>query len=84
MDRGSQKLECIKLSTFAYNSVHPFLARLRSIGVKGEPPETEADWRRWAAALRQLHRLTRDWPQRPGWRSSTGLLQAETGTKIDL
>src|SRR5439155_2729405 len=24
------------------------------------------------------------WPQRPGWRSSTDLLHAETGTKIDL
>jgi aminoglycoside phosphotransferase (APT) family kinase protein len=34
--------------------------------------------------LRQLHRLTAGWPQRPGWRSSTELLHAETGTKIDL
>src|SRR6476469_1339315 len=38
--------------------------------VEGGPPETEADWRRVAGTLRQLHRLTRDWPQRPGWRSS--------------
>jgi Ser/Thr protein kinase RdoA (MazF antagonist) len=52
--------------------------------VEGEPPETEADWRRVADMLRQLHRLTRGWPQRPGWRSSTDLLHAETGTKIDL
>ncbi len=52
--------------------------------VDGEPPETEADWRRVADTLRQLHRLTRDWPQRPGWRSSTDLLHAETGTKSDL
>jgi membrane protein DedA with SNARE-associated domain len=28
--------------------------------------------------------LTQGWPQRPGWRSSTDLLHAETGTKIDL
>jgi aminoglycoside phosphotransferase (APT) family kinase protein len=28
--------------------------------------------------------LTHGWPQRPGWRSSTDLLHAETGTKIDL
>jgi aminoglycoside phosphotransferase (APT) family kinase protein len=28
--------------------------------------------------------LTQDWPQRPGWRSSTDLLHAETGTRIDL
>jgi hypothetical protein len=28
--------------------------------------------------------LTEGWPQRPGWRSSTDLLRADTGTKIDL
>jgi Ser/Thr protein kinase RdoA (MazF antagonist) len=52
--------------------------------VEGGPPETEADWRRAADVLRRLHRLTRGWPQRPGWRSSTDLLHADTGTKIDL
>src|SRR5215212_9026187 len=52
--------------------------------VEGTPPETEADWRRVADTLRRLHRLTRGWPQRPGWRSSTDLLHAETGTKVDL
>ncbi|HEX8081079.1 MAG TPA: phosphotransferase [Jatrophihabitans sp.] len=52
--------------------------------VEGGPPETEADWRRVADLLRQLHRLTPSWPQRPGWRSSTDLLNAETGTKVDL
>jgi Ser/Thr protein kinase RdoA (MazF antagonist) len=52
--------------------------------VEGGPPETDADWRRVAGTLRQLHRLTQGWPQRPGWRSSTDLLRAETGTKIDL
>lgn len=52
--------------------------------VEGGPPETEADWRRVADVLRRLHRLTRDWPQRPGWRSSTDLLGAEVGTKVDL
>lgn len=52
--------------------------------VEGGPPETEADWRRVADTLRRLHRLTQGWPQRPGWRSSTDLLHAETGTKVDL
>jgi len=52
--------------------------------LEGEPPRTRADWRRVAGALRELHRLTRGWPQRPGWRSSTDLLHAEMGTKIDL
>ncbi|GHJ43108.1 hypothetical protein Cs7R123_04500 [Catellatospora sp. TT07R-123] len=50
----------------------------------GGPPETRADWRRVAGTLRELHRLTRGWPQRPGWRSSGDLLHADTGTKIDL
>jgi Ser/Thr protein kinase RdoA (MazF antagonist) len=52
--------------------------------VAGGPPESKADWRRVADTLRQLHKLTQGWPQRPGWRSSTDLLHAETGTKIDL
>lgn len=50
----------------------------------GGPPETEADWRRVAETVRELHRLTLGWPQRPGWRSSSDLLHAETGTRIDL
>jgi Ser/Thr protein kinase RdoA (MazF antagonist) len=52
--------------------------------VEGGPPETAADWRRVADTLRQLHRLTQGWPQRPGWRSSTDLLHTATGTRIDL
>ncbi|WP_343717635.1 phosphotransferase [Inquilinus sp.] len=52
--------------------------------LEGGPPETAADWRRVADTLRRLHRLTQGWPQRPGWRSSTDLLHAETGTRIDL
>ncbi|MDG6108692.1 phosphotransferase [Dactylosporangium aurantiacum] len=52
--------------------------------LEGGPPETPADWRRVAGTLRDLHRLTRGWPQRPGWRSSTDLLHADTGTKVDL
>lgn len=52
--------------------------------IEGGPPETEGDWRRVAEAIRRLHRSTHDWPQRPGWRSSTDLLHAETGTRIDL
>lgn len=50
----------------------------------GGPPQTAMDWRRVAETCRELHRLTKDWPQRPGWRSSTDLLTAETGTRIDL
>jgi Ser/Thr protein kinase RdoA (MazF antagonist) len=52
--------------------------------LEGRPPETEADWRRVAGTLRHLHQLTQHWPQRPGWRSSTDLLHADAGTKIDL
>lgn len=52
--------------------------------LEGGPPETETDWRRVAETLRRLHQLTGGWPQRPGWRSSTDLLHAATGTRIDL
>lgn len=52
--------------------------------LEGEPPSTPDDWRRVAVTLRNLHRVTRDWPQRPGWRSSTDLLDADSGTKVDL
>jgi Ser/Thr protein kinase RdoA (MazF antagonist) len=52
--------------------------------LEGGPPDTKADWSRVAETLRRLHRLTRDWPQRPGWRSSADLLHTDTGTKIDL
>ena len=52
--------------------------------VEGEPPETGEDWRRVAATLRRLHRLTGGWPQRPGWRSSIDLLDHDRGTKVDL
>jgi len=52
--------------------------------MEGGPPETQSDWRRVADTLRELHRLTHGWPQRPGWLSSTDLLHAETGTRINL
>jgi Ser/Thr protein kinase RdoA (MazF antagonist) len=52
--------------------------------VEGRPPEGEADWRRVADTLRELHRLTQGWPQRPGWQSSTELLHVDSGTRIDL
>ncbi len=52
--------------------------------IEGGPPRTEDDWRRVADTLRRLHQLTQGWPQRPGWRSSTDLLHADTGTKVDL
>ncbi|MFC4068613.1 phosphotransferase [Actinoplanes subglobosus] len=52
--------------------------------VEGGPPESPADWRRVAATLRDLHRLTRGWPQRPGRRSSLDLRHTLTGTRIDL
>lgn len=52
--------------------------------VDGGPPESQADWHRVADTLRQLHRLTQAWLQRPGWKSSTDLLHAEVGTRINL
>ncbi len=52
--------------------------------LEGRPPKTPEDWSRVAAELRKLHALTRDWPQRPGWRSSADLLTESVGTKVDL
>lgn len=52
--------------------------------LEGGPPETESDWRRVADTLRVLHRLTQNWLQRPGWRSSTDLLHVDRGTRVDL
>lgn len=52
--------------------------------IEGEPPVSKADWCRVADTLRQLHQLTHNWPQRPGWLSATDLLQERTGTKINL
>ena len=52
--------------------------------VEGGPPRNAEDWRRTADVLRRLHVLTQGWPQRPGWRSSTDLLQEDKGTRIDL
>jgi Ser/Thr protein kinase RdoA (MazF antagonist) len=52
--------------------------------MEGGPPETQSDWRRVADTLRELHRLTQGWPQRPGWKSSTDLLHVEAGTRINL
>ncbi len=52
--------------------------------LEGGPPHTEGDWRRVADTLRTIHRLTKHWPQRPGWRSSIDLLEADRGTRIDL
>lgn len=52
--------------------------------LEGGPPETASDWQRVAEFLRRLHAATAGWPQRPGWRSSGDLLQADQGTRIDL
>ncbi len=52
--------------------------------MEGGSPETAADWRRVADTLRELHRLTQGWPQRPGWRSSTDFLHADSGTRVNL
>lgn len=52
--------------------------------LEGGPPQSEADWRRVATTLRDVHRLTAGWPQRPGWRSSIDLLVGDKGTRVDL
>lgn len=50
--------------------------------VEGPPPTSRQDWEDVASALRWLHRVTSDWPQRPGRRTSAEL--ARGGTSDDL
>ena len=42
------------------------------------------DWPAVAATLRRVHQLTTDWPQRPGFASTTELLTADRGGDVDL
>jgi Ser/Thr protein kinase RdoA (MazF antagonist) len=49
----------------------------------GSPPQMR-DWPAVAATLRQLHALTAEWPQRPGFASARELLTAERGGDVDL
>ena len=42
------------------------------------------DWAAVAAALRKLHELTVEWPQRPGFASTTELLTCDRGGDVDL
>lgn len=50
----------------------------------GVPPASAADWRLVAAELDRLHRLTRDWPQRPGFSATRALLAADAGGDVHL
>jgi Ser/Thr protein kinase RdoA (MazF antagonist) len=52
--------------------------------VDGHPPATDAEWRRVAEELTQVHRLTAEWPQRPAFASTLDLLTSTTGGDIDL
>ncbi len=49
----------------------------------GTPPGPH-DWPAVTAAVRQLHQLTADWPQRPGFASTHDLLSADRGGDVDL
>ncbi len=49
----------------------------------GSPPGP-SDWPAVYAALQRLHDLTADWPQRPGFRSTSELITADTGGDVDL
>lgn len=42
--------------------------------VEGQPPASPEDWAAVVSALRWLHRMTPDWPQRPGRRGSGDLI----------
>jgi hypothetical protein len=49
----------------------------------GSPPQ-KRDWPAVAATLRQLHALTAEWPQRPGFASAREVLTVERGGDVDL
>lgn len=49
----------------------------------GEPPGP-GDWPAVTVFLRRLHELTADWPQRPGFASTSDLLTTERGGDVDL
>ncbi len=52
--------------------------------LEGHPPVSEREWRLVADELTRLHTLTRDWPQRPSFRSSAELLEADVGGDVRL
>lgn len=52
--------------------------------IEGHPPSTGEEWRRVAAALTSLHRVTAGWPQRPGFASARDLLVADRGGDVSL
>ena len=49
----------------------------------GAPPGPR-DWPAVTATVRRLHRLTADWPQRPGFAATQDLLTAGRGGDVDL
>jgi Ser/Thr protein kinase RdoA (MazF antagonist) len=52
--------------------------------MEGDASASEADWRLVAAELELLHRLTRAWVQRPGFRSTRELLERPAGGDVRL
>lgn len=52
--------------------------------VEGDAPASEDDWRLVAAELDLLRRLTREWAQRPGFRSTRELLRLPAGGDVRL
>ena len=52
--------------------------------VDGRPPESTEDWRAVVSALQWLHRMTEDWTQRPGRRSSIEMVRSEHSDDLDL
>ncbi|MGH2584451.1 MAG: phosphotransferase, partial [Dehalococcoidia bacterium] len=60
------------------------MASSSSTGWTATPPTTEQDWRAVAAVLSRLHTLTRDRPQRPGFRATVDLLTHDHGGDVRL
>lgn len=50
----------------------------------GDPPATVDDWQQVSRYLKQLHRLTASWPQRPGFLGTRDFLTETRGGDVDL
>ena len=91
LDWESDLLDRLRIAGFRVPRPLPALdGRWRADGlvllewIDGNPPAALDDWRRVADVLGRLHEATADWPQRPGFRSTRALLDADRGGEVRL
>jgi Ser/Thr protein kinase RdoA (MazF antagonist) len=52
--------------------------------IEGRPPEAHRDWLAVTRVLEEVHELTTEWSQRPGFSSTTELMDTDRGGNVDL